>query len=110
MVYDEFPHEISFQKSKEIPTGGGGSKKEWVDVISSCEAFVDPLTGSEYYQAQQLENPIEYNVYFPYRDDVANDMRIIWKDQNDKVLVIKSHPIDQGGQGEILCFKCQSGV
>ena len=44
--------------------------KEWVDAITDCEAFVDSLTGKEYYQAQQLENPVEYNVYFPYREDV----------------------------------------
>ncbi|MDE1375024.1 phage head closure protein [Bacillus sp. FSL W8-0445] len=109
MMYEEFPHTITFQKFEQIPNGGGGFKKEWVDAITDCEAFVDSLTGKEYYQAQQLENPVEYNVYFPYREDVKNDMRIIWKDRNDRVLVIQSPPIDQGGQGEILCFKCRSG-
>ncbi|MGR3287081.1 phage head-tail adapter protein [Bacillus sonorensis] len=110
MVCEEFPHTITFQLFDETPTGGGGFKKEWKDVITDCEAFVDSLTGSEFYQAQQLENPIEYNVYFPYREDVKNDMRIIWKDRNNKVLTIRSNPIDQGGQGEILCFKCRSDV
>lgn len=58
----------------------------------------------EYYQAQRLQNPVDCNVYFPYRKDIVKTMRIIYE---NKVLTLKSDPIDQGGMHEIMNLKCQ---
>lgn len=102
MTYDEFPHEVIFQKSGKVPDGGGGYTNGWVDFLTT-EAFVCPVSSKELYQAHQTQNPINHNVFFPYVDGIKPDMRV--KHGND-ILSIHSKPLDQGGQGEILLLKC----
>lgn len=103
-MYEEFPHEITFQENKAVGDGGGGKgKPNWVDFFST-EAFVSPVTSREFYLAQQTKTPIDYNVFYPYQDGVRPSMRIKY---GEKYLAIKSKPIDQGGQGEILMIKCE---
>ncbi|PAC67017.1 phage head-tail adapter protein, partial [Enterobacter cloacae] len=43
-------------------------------------------------------------VYFEYREDIKKTMRIKYE---NKILTLKSDPIDQGGENEIMCLKCQ---
>ncbi|GED03067.1 phage head closure protein [Bacillus atrophaeus] len=103
MMYDEFPHVITFQRMEKVPDGGGGYVEKFTDYITT-EAFVGGVTSREYYQAQQLQNPIDCNVYYPYRTDIEKTMRIIYENQ---ILTLKSAPIDQGGMHEIMNLKCE---
>ncbi|MBL3648435.1 phage head closure protein [Bacillus sp. RHFS10] len=103
MIYEEFPHEITFQRMGKVPDGGGGYEEGYVDYITT-EALVSGVSSREFYQAQQLQTPIECNVYFPYRTDIEKTMRIIYE---SKILILKSEPIDQGGMHEVLNLKCQ---
>lgn len=100
----EFPHIITFQEEQSIPDGGGGRTVNWANVLTT-EAFVDPITSREFYQAQQANYPVDYNVFIPYQDDIKQSMRIKYGEQ---VLALKSKPIDLGGAGEILMIKCES--
>lgn len=102
-VFEEFPHEITFQKLGKVPDGGGGFTEHHVDYLT-IPARVTSVTSGEYYQAQQLQNPVDYNVYFEYREDIKKTMRIKYE---NKILTLKSDPIDQGGENEIMCLKCQ---
>ncbi|MCP3741460.1 phage head closure protein [Rossellomorea sp. BNER] len=107
MIHDheEYPHEITFQIGKNVPDGGGGYKVEgWTDVFTT-EAFVNPVSSKEFYRARQAQTPIDYNVLFPYKEDVKPSMRIKYGDQ---YLALKSKPIDLGGWGEKLMLKCVS--
>jgi SPP1 family predicted phage head-tail adaptor len=103
----EYPHEITFQEEQSIPDGGGGRTKTWADV-QSTEAFVDPVVGqttsNETNIAQQAVYPVAYNVFIPYQDGIKPSMRIKYGEQT---LKLKSQPIDQGGQGEVLMIKCE---
>lgn len=103
MRYDEFPHVIVFQEEQSASDGGGGRTKDWVDVITT-EAFVCPVTSRERYLAEQAQNPVDYNVFFHFREDLKRTMRI---KHGNKILKLKSKPIDQGGQGEIMLLKCE---
>jgi SPP1 family predicted phage head-tail adaptor len=103
MLLDEFPHIITFQKPKKVSDGGGGHIVAWVDYLTT-EAFVCPISGNEFAQAQQLQNPIDHNVFYPYQKGVKADMRI---KHNNEYLSVQSNPLDQGGQGEILMVKAK---
>lgn len=103
MIYEEFPHVVTFQRVEKVSDGGGGYVEKFTDYLTT-EAFVGGITSREYYQAQQLQNPVDCNVYFPYRNDIEKTMRIIYE---SKVLTLKSEPIDQGGMHEIMNLKCQ---
>lgn len=100
---NEFPHTAIFRKSTKLTDGGGGYTYEWSDAFTS-EAFVCPISGSEYVQAQQLTNPVDYSVFVPYREDITPDMRIF---SDGKLLDVQSAPLDQGGQKEVILLKCK---
>jgi SPP1 family predicted phage head-tail adaptor len=108
MIYDEFPHTITFQTATSVPDGMGGHKTSWEDFLE-IEAFVCPVTGrsasQETYVAQQSQTPINYHVFFPFETAVKSSMRIKYE---DKYLSIESDPLDSGGQGEKHMLKCSS--
>ena len=97
---DEFPHTVTFQKKTRTPDGHGGYTETYNDFLTT-EALVDPLSGTERYQAMQMQSPVNSRIYYPYQEGVTADMRAFWVDR-DKTLEVKSDPIDQGGQGEIM--------
>ena len=101
----EFPHTVTFQSLQEVPDGGGGHTKDWVDFLTT-EAHVQPLGGREYAQAQQLTNPVDHNIFYPYQEGVKASMRALWVDR-DKTLSIQTKPLDQGGMGEIMLVKAE---
>jgi SPP1 family predicted phage head-tail adaptor len=103
MFLDEFPHTITFQRPIKTPDGGGGNTVSWEDVLTT-EAFICPVSSRELALAQQIKNPIDHSVFYPYVEGVKADMRI---KHDVKYFTIHSSPLDQGGQGEILMVKAK---
>lgn len=103
MLIEEFPHIITFQRPKKVPDGGGGNQVTWEDVFST-EAFVCPVSSRELALSQQIQNPIDHKVFFPYQEGVKADMRI---KHGVQYFTIHSSSLDQGGQGEILMVKAK---
>lgn len=102
-MFEEFPHTITFQKYEKIPDGGGGYEEDWVNYLTT-EGHVQPVSSEEFQLAQQTQNPIDHKVFFPYAEGIKSNMRIKW---GEKILEIKSSPLDQGGFGEILMVKAR---
>jgi SPP1 family predicted phage head-tail adaptor len=100
---DEYPHTVTFQESIETDDGGGGKIQSWVDLFTT-EAHVQPVKSSEYVSAQQLTNPINHEVYYPYQKGVKGHMRALYDEQT---LELRSNPLDQGGMGEIMMVKAE---
>ena len=100
---DEFPHAIIFQDLIEMDDGGGGKIKTWVNLFSSA-AHVQPIKSSEFSSAQQLVNPIDHEIYYPYQKGVKGYMRVL---HGTDILELRSSPLDQGGMGEIMMVKAQ---
>jgi SPP1 family predicted phage head-tail adaptor len=100
---NEFPHAVTFQQFTKVPDGGGGYTEEWSDFLTT-EAHVQPISSNQFAQAQQLTNPIDHNIFYPYQEGVKGSMRAKW---GEKILELRSSPLDQGGQGEILLVKAR---
>lgn len=98
MHYDEFPHEVEVVQKKKVSDGAGGFKTEWIPV-DTMEVFVDTPTSKEQYYAQQLGNPLERYMYYPYRTDLKSDMRLRYEGE---IYAFAGRPEDQGGQHEIM--------
>jgi SPP1 family predicted phage head-tail adaptor len=114
---NEYPHTVTFQSFEPVPDGGGGHTEEWSDFLTT-EAFVCPVKAFEQFQSQQTTNPINHNIFYPYQSGAKSDMRAVWHDRQEEkvvngvktmvnlILTVKSKPLDQGGQGEVLMVKC----
>lgn len=102
---NEYPHTIAIQTNHRTDDGGGGYTEEWKP-YGTTEALVVPLSGSEYYQAQQTQNPVDYNVFLPYRDDITPDMRIVFRGRLLAIKAVLPSLIDINGDYEKLCLKC----
>jgi SPP1 family predicted phage head-tail adaptor len=100
---NEFPHTVTFQQFTKVPDGGGGYIESWGDFLTT-EAHVQPISSNQFAQAQQLTNPIDHNIFCPYQEGVKGSMRVKW---GEKFLELRSNPLDQGGQEEILLVKAR---
>lgn len=98
-MHDEYPHDIIFLKQSKVPDGGGGGNVlEWVKVLE-FKGKMDTPSSREIFQAHQLNNPLDRNLFFPYRTDVTPDMRCQFEgDTYDLV----GKPQDQGGEHEVM--------
>ena len=98
MHYDEFPHEVEIVQKKKVSDGAGGFKTEWA-LVDTLETFVDTPTSKEQYYAQQLGNPLQRYMYYPYRTDLTSSMRLRYEGE---IYAFAGRPEDQGGQHEIM--------
>ena len=98
MHYDEFPHEVEVVQKKKVSDGAGGFKTEW-SLVDTLETFVDTPTSKEQYYAQQLGNPLQRYMYYPYRTDLTSSLRLRYEGE---IYAFAGRPEDQGGQHEIM--------
>jgi SPP1 family predicted phage head-tail adaptor len=107
MIYEDeqFPHMITFVHQTSVSDGAGGWETGW-KTFDTCEALVTPISSREFGQSTQTRNPIEYEVYYPYRIDIKPEMCVIY---DGETLAIKTRPMDQGGAHEIMMIECTCG-
>ena len=98
MHYDEFPHEVEIVQKKKVSDGAGGFETEWT-LVDTLETFVDTPTSKEQYYAQQLGNPLQRYMYYPYRTDLTSSLRLRYEGE---IYAFAGRPEDQGGQHEIM--------
>lgn len=102
---NEYPHTITIQHNVQTDDGGGGYTDDWRPFTQS-EAFVIPLSGAEYYQAHQTTNPIDYDVYIPYREDITPSMRVVFRGKILSITAALPSLVDINGEYEKMCLKC----
>jgi SPP1 family predicted phage head-tail adaptor len=99
MLGAEFPHSITVLKKNPIRDKMGGIIDEkWTPVIR-LNGFVDTPSSRERYESQQLENPLDRYLFYPYRTDIDSAMRITHEGETYE---LAGRPEDQGGQHEIM--------
>jgi len=98
MHYDEFPHEVEVVQKKKVSDGAGGFKIVW-HPVDDFAAFVDTPSSKEQFYAQQLGNPLQRYMYYPYRTDLTSSMRLRYEGE---IYAFAGRPEDQGGQHEIM--------
>lgn len=93
-----YPHTVSVLVKTKQSDGGGGSIVSW-SLLFSMKAFLDTPTSKERYQAQQLQNPLDRYLYYPYRTDIDSTMRIKYENE---LYEVAGRPEDQGGQKRVM--------
>lgn len=79
-------HRVTLQEYTATRDSYGAELEAWVD-IATAWASVEPLTGKEYFQTQQINAEISTKVTIRFKAGVAAKMRLIY---NDRVFEIIS--------------------
>lgn len=98
MLQDEYPHAVVFQTFTKVSDGAGGYTRTWETALT-FQGFLDTPESRETFTAQQLKNPLDRNLYYPYRTDVNASMRCFCEGDTYEVV---GKPQDQGGQHEVM--------
>ena len=99
MLTDEFPHVVTVLIKQPIRDDMGGIKDEQWTPVFNMNGFVDTPTSRERYQAEQMQNPLDRYLFYPYRTDIDSAMRITYENE---LYELAGRPEDQGGQHEIM--------
>lgn len=102
MLLAEYPHNLTFQQLTKVSDGGGGFTQLWTTKVT-VQGFLDTPSSREVFEAQQLNNPLDRNLYFPYRNDITADMRCVYQHHGiTETYELIGNPQDQGGQHEVM--------
>ncbi|WP_158738629.1 phage head closure protein [Alteribacillus sp. YIM 98480] len=71
---------ILIQNEESVRQPGGTYETEWVTFLESW-ARVVPLSGTERYQAQQVQSKLSHRVEMRYREGVKPQMRVKYGDR-----------------------------
>jgi len=70
-------HRITLQEIIKTDDGYGGIVETWKD-IATVWAAIEPLKGTERYQAQQVQSELTHKVTIRYRAGIKPQMRILY--------------------------------
>ena len=65
----EYPHTVTFMQQERTSDGGGGFIFLWKAKFMA-RGFLDTPSSREVFEAQQLNNPLDRNLYYPFRTDM----------------------------------------
>lgn len=98
MRHAEYPHTVIFKTLTKISDGAGGYVQNWTPTLT-IQGFLDTPSSREIFTAQQLQNPLDRNLYYAYRVDINAKMRCECEGDTYELI---GKPMDQGGQHEVM--------
>jgi SPP1 family predicted phage head-tail adaptor len=76
MVNGKYPRNVIIYQLTRVADGGGGHYTKWTQTGVS-RAAIGTLSGSEYLQAQALQNLLSHRILMPFRDDIREEDRVV---------------------------------
>ncbi|MHB0934899.1 MAG: phage head closure protein [Armatimonadota bacterium] len=67
------------QQPAPTPNNQGGEVPGW-STVATVWAFVDPLTGRQFFEAKQIQSEISHRIVIRYRTDVTAAWRVRLRD------------------------------
>lgn len=102
-------HRITFQTFDGTSDGYGdpldADDAHWPDVVTTWAA-IDPISGREFYAAEQSQSEVTHKVRLRYRPGITTAMRISWQGRKLKILSV----IDWEERHESLLLMCKELV
>lgn len=98
MRHVEYPHIVIFKTLTKVSDGAGGYVQSWTPTLT-IQGFLDTPSSREIFTAQQLQNPLDRNLYYAYRVDIDAKMRCTCEGDTYELV---GKPQDQGGQHEVM--------
>lgn len=101
MMAGKLRHRIAIEQVTSTGDGYGGRSEAWA-TFATVWAFVKPLRGHEYFQAQQMQAKVTHNIKMRYRQGVTHKMRVRY---GSRILNIVSviNPDEKGRELVLMC-------
>ncbi|TNH06633.1 phage head closure protein [Testudinibacter sp. TR-2022] len=90
MQIGKLRHRITLQQQITQLNSYGGTITDWQDVATAW-AEVKPLSGREYFAAEQVQSEITTQIWLRYRPDIQPTMRVKWGDRTFEVISVINH-------------------
>jgi len=87
MRIGELRHRITLQKLNPSRDSFGAEDPEWVDV-ATVWAAIYPISGREYFAAQQVNAEISTKIIMRYRTGVESKMRVTCGERTFEILAV----------------------
>lgn len=102
-------HRITFQQFDGQADSYGdpldADDTHWLDVATTW-ASVDPISGRDFYAAEQKQSEVTHKVRLRYRSGITTAMRIFWKRRKMQIISV----IDWEERHESLLLMCKELV
>lgn len=100
---------IDIESQSNVHQGGGVYAPGWAAAFSGVRAEIEPQSGRMAMRAEQRVDNHRYLVRIYRRDGIDNTMRLIWKNEGDKILLIESVglPPSDRRMMELVCYEAE---
>lgn len=79
MIIGKLKHKITIEKKTKVSDGAGGWTETWMPFVSNVSASIDPISGKEFFEAQQTQSSVSHKIRIRYKPGVLPSMRVNFK-------------------------------
>lgn len=97
----ELRHRITIQQKTVVRDTYGGETVTWTNT-ATVWAAVEPLSGREYFSAQQVQAEVNHRIRIRYRAGITTTMRVLWGTRVFDILAIINLQ-ERGREIHLMC-------
>jgi SPP1 family predicted phage head-tail adaptor len=95
-------HKVTLEQLDTGQDSAGAVERSWSDFARDIWASVEPLSGREYFQAQQVASETSVRVRIRYRSGVLPTMRVVYGDRRFEILAVID-PEERHRELQLMC-------
>lgn len=99
-------HRITIEQKTRVPDGAGGYTESWLP-FAAVWAAVDPISGKEYFEAQQIQSAVTHKIRIRYRSGIIPSMRVNFK---GRIFAMTSPPINWEERNRDMLLMCSEVI
>jgi len=101
MQIGKLRHYVDLQSSSDVPNDVGEIEKDW-STFASVWASIEPLSGRELLQYQQLNAELSHRIVIRYNSSINNKCRVVFDSRIFDINVVKNLE-ERNVHQELLC-------
>lgn len=107
MIIGKLRHKITIEQKTKVSDGAGGWTETWVAFASNVSAAIDPVSGKEFFEAQQTQSSVSHKIRIRYKPGVLPSMRVNFK---GRIFAITSPPINWEERNRDMMIMCSEVI
>lgn len=107
MIIGKLKHKITIEEKTKVSDGAGGWTETWVAFASNVSASIDPISGKEFFEAQQTQSSVSHKIRIRYKSGVLPSMRVNFK---GRIFAITSPPINWEERNRDMLLMCSEVI